>query len=209
MGEVIGIMLGVAFYVGFFYLIIYMTVIIPRKKKRMLEEYSMQLESAGFVISKRIVTIDYMQNPVRDPNVGLWVDYHSQKFAVRTSQKEIDPQIYNFSDLKNIENVDGARGYATTGGGAGIGVRVGMIGIGGGRMNSQSEELAYDTSIRIVIGGGLSGIHTVKLDLWKTNTSFLSADSEVRAKSKAYQRILECKRDIYNELINIMEINNG
>jgi len=195
--------LAMLFFIAFFGSMIFVFIVVPIRRKKAVNNYSQELESMGFNISKRIVTTDFISGHWMDTYVGIWVDYDSMRLAIRTSRKEMTPQIYDFKAINSFQVADGAGGWATSGGYSGVGVGVGFLGIGGGSINMESHEIARNLAVRIIVGGGVAGINTLQLTLWKNNALF----GQAKANMKVYQRILECRRAMCDELNNILQIN--
>jgi hypothetical protein len=180
----------------------------PIKKNKRLKLYTENLELTGFNISKRIVTTDFTKASSFDTFVGIWVDYKSKQLAVRTSHKEVIPNVYEFKNIRSYKSTDGARGTISSGNTSGIGVGVGIIGVGRGKVNMRSDEMSRDISVRIVLGGDSIGIKAIHIPLWKntSHTNFLSGGKTIMANSKIFQSFLECRRSICDELDYIIEI---
>jgi len=104
---------------------------------------------------------------------------------MRTSRKDVTPQVYDFKDLHDFETIDGP-GVAKT------------VGHGHG-----SVELSRNITVRLVIKSKNGGINSVQMPLWKFGALYGRPD----ANSKLYTKLCECSRAIRDELNNILQIN--
>ena len=159
----------------------------PRKTRAAYATFTQQLAESGFNATKHIVNINYVPWLWRIGGwyLGIWVDYAQKKFAVKTTRYESDPIIYDFKALQSFEIVEGD-------GGIKFGRNVG-------------QELARDITVRLTLKNPNGSINTVQIPLWL----FGGIKGRMNAESALFIGVLECSRDVRDELNNIVQINSA